>query len=118
MPKHLMLVSHADTFGIPFKSKGKEESKGLATFEGEKGREINGKIGNDVVGRKSDKKAKPDSTTRATIKEVVTSASQAMTSLAKKFNEEDKQRIAYMGTSVLVVALGVYATYKLHSRVP
>ncbi|KAH1249764.1 hypothetical protein GmHk_05G013058 [Glycine max] len=86
--------------------------------KGEKGREINGKIGNDVVGRKSDKKAKPDSTTRATIKEVVTSASQAMTSLAKKFNEEDKQRIAYMGTSVLVVALGVYATYKLHSRVP
>ncbi|KAG4959353.1 protein RESTRICTED TEV MOVEMENT 2-like [Glycine soja] len=100
------------------KKEGKEESKGLAAFEGEKGREINGKIGNDVVGRKSDKKAKPDSTTRATIKEVVASASQAMTSLAKKFNEEDKQRIACMGTAVLVVALGVYATYKLRSRVP
>ncbi|XP_006582807.1 inactive protein RESTRICTED TEV MOVEMENT 2 [Glycine max] len=99
------------------KKEGKEESKGLAAFEGEMRREINGKISNDV-GRKSDKKAKPDSTIRATIKEVTASASQAMTSLAKKFNEEDKQRIAYMGTAVLAVALGVYATYKLRSRVP
>ncbi|KHN48494.1 hypothetical protein glysoja_040625 [Glycine soja] len=96
---------------------GKEESKGLGPSEGEKRREINGKIGNNV-GKKSDKKAIPESTTRARIKEVAASASQAITSLAKKFNEEDKQRIVYMGAAVLVVALGVYGTYKLRSRRP
>ncbi|CAJ1958661.1 unnamed protein product [Sphenostylis stenocarpa] len=92
----------------------KEESKGLGTFEGEK---MNGKIGNDV-GYKSDEKAMPESATRSRIKEVAASASQAVTSLAKRFNEEDKQRIIYMGAAVLVVALGVYATYKLRLRRP
>jgi len=88
----------------------KEERKGLMRkFEGGK---MNGEIGN-----KSDEKAMPEST-RSRIKEVAASASQAVTSLAKRFNEEDKQRIMYMGAAVLVVALGVYATYKLRSRRP
>ncbi|RDX87117.1 Protein RESTRICTED TEV MOVEMENT 2, partial [Mucuna pruriens] len=95
------------------KKEGKEESKGLDTFEGEKG--ISGyKIGNDDVEKK--KKGMPESsTTRTRIREVAASASQAVTSLAKRFNEEDKQRIVYMSAAVLVVALGVYATYKLRT---
>ncbi|BAT82038.1 hypothetical protein LR48_Vigan07g184800 [Vigna angularis] len=89
----------------------KEERKGLRTFEGEK---MNGKIGNDV-GDKGDEKNMPEST-RSRIKEVAASASQAVTGLAKRFNEEDKQKMIYMGAAVLVVALGVYATYKLRLR--
>ncbi|WVY90085.1 hypothetical protein V8G54_035599 [Vigna mungo] len=90
-----------------------KEGKGFRTFEGDK---MNGKIGNDV-GDKNDEKTMPEST-RSRIKEVAASASQAVTGLAKRFNEEDKQKIMYMGAAVLVVALGVYATYKLRSRRP
>nr|KYP55011.1 hypothetical protein KK1_001215 [Cajanus cajan] len=101
------------------KKEGKEESKGLDTYEGEKGRERNGKIVNDGVEKKSEnKKDIHESTTRTRIKEVAASASQAMTSLVKRFNDEDNQKIIYMGAAVLVVALGVYATYKLRSRRP
>jgi len=90
----------------------KEERKGLRTFEDK----MNGKIGNDV-GDKSDEKALPEST-RSRIKQVAASASEAVTGLAKRFNEEDKQKMIYMGAAVLVVALGVYATYKLRLRRP
>ncbi|KAK7322486.1 hypothetical protein VNO77_25867 [Canavalia gladiata] len=104
--------------------KSLEERKGIATVESistkgiekEKENEINDKvIGNDVAEKKSDEKGKPESTTRTRIKEVAASASQAVTTLAKRFNEEDKQKLIYMGAAVIVVALGVYATYKLRS---
>ncbi|TKY49822.1 RESTRICTED TEV MOVEMENT 2 [Spatholobus suberectus] len=51
------------------KKEGKEEIKGLGTFEGKKGREINGKIVGDNVEKKSDKKAMLESTTRTRINE-------------------------------------------------
>ncbi|KAK7373169.1 hypothetical protein VNO80_06567 [Phaseolus coccineus] len=93
----------------------KEERKGLRTFEGDK---MHGEVGNDVGHKSDDEKAMPESTKRSRIKEVAVSASQTVTSLAKRFNEEDKQRMIYMGAAVLVVALGVYATYKLRLRRP
>ncbi|KAK7259735.1 hypothetical protein RIF29_25348 [Crotalaria pallida] len=49
------------------------------------------------------------------IKEVAASASQAVTNMAKRFNEEDKQKLIYVGAAVVVVALGVYASYKFRS---
>ncbi|KAL9315675.1 hypothetical protein ACSQ67_016676 [Phaseolus vulgaris] len=93
----------------------KEERNGLRTFEGDK---MHGKVGNDVGHKSDDEKVRPESTRRSRIKEVAVSASQTVTSLAKRFNEEDKQRMIYMGAAVLVVALGVYATYKLRLRRP
>ncbi|KAL2337342.1 hypothetical protein Fmac_011788 [Flemingia macrophylla] len=100
-----------DSFSTTRKE-GQEKSKGLGTLV------TDGKIVNDGVEKKSDnKKALHESITRTRIKEVAASASQAMTSLAKRFNDEDnKQRMVYLGAAVLVVALGVYATYKLRSR--
>ncbi|XP_019440882.1 PREDICTED: inactive protein RESTRICTED TEV MOVEMENT 2-like isoform X2 [Lupinus angustifolius] len=49
------------------------------------------------------------------IKEVVASASEAVTSVTKKFNDEDKQKLIYMSAAVVMVALGVYASYKFRS---
>ncbi|CAL0311009.1 unnamed protein product [Lupinus luteus] len=49
------------------------------------------------------------------MKEVVASASEAVTSVTKKFNDEDKQKLIYMGAAVVMVALGVYASYKFRS---
>ncbi|KAL2337344.1 hypothetical protein Fmac_011790 [Flemingia macrophylla] len=100
-----------DSFSTTRKE-GQEKSKGLGTLV------TDGKIVNDGVEKKSDnKKALHESITRTRIKEVTASASQAMTSRAKRFNDEDnKQRMVYLGAAVLVVALGVYATYKLRSR--
>nr|XP_007133503.1 hypothetical protein PHAVU_011G184400g [Phaseolus vulgaris]ESW05497.1 hypothetical protein PHAVU_011G184400g [Phaseolus vulgaris] len=49
------------------------------------------------------------------IKEVAASASQAVTSLLKGFNE-DEHVLLYTSATVLVLGLGVYASYKkLHS---
>ncbi|XP_027343109.1 protein RESTRICTED TEV MOVEMENT 2-like [Abrus precatorius] len=80
----------------------------------EKGKGRNGEVGSDDAEEKG--MPQPESTTTMTrIKDVAASASQVVTDLARRFNEEDKQRIIYMGAAVLVVALGVYATYKLRS---
>ena len=43
------------------------------------------------------------------------SASQAVTRLAKGFDEEDKQKLIFIGATVVVVALGVYASYKFRT---
>ncbi|KOM49663.1 hypothetical protein LR48_Vigan08g049000 [Vigna angularis] len=55
------------------------------------------------------------SSERIGIKEVAATASQAVTSLIKGFNEEDKHVLLYTSVTVLVFALGVYASYKLRS---
>ena len=54
------------------------------------------------------------SSKRIGIKEVPASASQAVTSLLKRFNE-DKHVLLYTSATVLVLGLGVYASYKLRS---
>ncbi|CAK8564804.1 unnamed protein product [Lathyrus sativus] len=50
--------------------------------------------------------------TRTRIKDMALSTTQAVTNYAKRFNEEDKQKLIYTGATILVVALGVYASYK------
>ncbi|XP_014489853.1 inactive protein RESTRICTED TEV MOVEMENT 2-like [Vigna radiata var. radiata] len=52
---------------------------------------------------------------RIRIKEVAATASQAVRSLIKGFNEEDKHLLLYTSVTVLVLALGVYTSYKLRS---
>ncbi|WVZ02839.1 hypothetical protein V8G54_023645 [Vigna mungo] len=52
---------------------------------------------------------------RIGIKEVAATASQAVTSLIKGFDEEDKHVLLYTSVTVLVLALGVFASYKLRS---
>ncbi|XP_019419137.1 PREDICTED: protein RESTRICTED TEV MOVEMENT 2-like isoform X2 [Lupinus angustifolius] len=56
----------------------------------------------------------PESTVKR-IKKVAASASETVTNLTKRFNEEDKQKLIYMGAAVIVVALGVCASYKFRS---
>lgn len=51
------------------------------------------------------------------IKEVAASASQAITSLKKRFNEEDKQMLIYTSATVLIVAVGFYVSYEFRSSV-
>ncbi|KAK2439761.1 inactive protein RESTRICTED TEV MOVEMENT [Trifolium repens] len=101
----------------------KEESKGSVTEETfplkktfkEKGKEmINDKFGDDDDEKKSDKKGIHEST-RTRIKDMALSTTQAVTNYAKKFSEEDKQKLIYTGATILVVALGVYASYKYRS---
>lgn len=48
-------------------------------------------------------------------KEVANSASQAVTRLARRFNEEDRQKLIYVGAAILAVAVGVYASFKMRS---
>jgi hypothetical protein len=100
----------------------KEESKGSATEETfplrktfkEKGKEmINDTFGGDDE-KTSDKKGIHEST-RTRIKDMALSTTQAVTNYAKKFSEEDKQKLIYTGATILVVALGVYASYKYRS---
>ncbi|CAJ2638511.1 unnamed protein product [Trifolium pratense] len=99
----------------------KEESKGSVTEETlppkktfkEKGKDmINDKFGDDE--KKSDKKGIHEST-RTRIKDIALSTTQAVTNYAKRFSEEDKQKLIYTGATILVVALGVYASYKYRS---
>ncbi|KAK7313761.1 hypothetical protein VNO77_38959 [Canavalia gladiata] len=74
-------------------------------------REMNGKLGyadegvyeKDII----------ESSKRKKIKEMADSASQALTSLVKRFNEEDMQMLLYTSSTVVVLVLGVYASYKL-----
>ncbi|KAE9598326.1 hypothetical protein Lal_00003927 [Lupinus albus] len=97
----------------------KESSKFEESFVGpkftmeEKEREKKRKGSFDNI-EESYGKCKPESTVKR-IKEVVASASEALTSVTKKFNEEDKQKLIYMGAAFVVVALGVYASYKFRS---
>ncbi|XP_004499609.1 uncharacterized protein [Cicer arietinum] len=103
----------------------KEESKELAivkTFppkktNKEKGKEmINDKFGGDDADeKKSDKKGIHESTRTRRLKDMALSTTQAVTSFAKRFNEDDKQMLIYTGATILVVALGVYASYKYRS---
>ncbi|CAI8595861.1 unnamed protein product [Vicia faba] len=80
----------------------------------EKGKEmINDKFGEDSDD-KSDKKSFREST-RTGIKGIALSTTQAVTNYAKRFNEEDKQWLIYTSATILVVALGVYASYKYRS---
>lgn len=86
-----------------FITKSEEDGKG----KGEK-MEMNdtldeGNDGKDIIGT-SKKKG---------IKEVATSASHAVTSLVKRFNEEDMMLLYTSATTAIVLALGVYASYKL-----
>ncbi|CAK8564820.1 unnamed protein product [Lathyrus sativus] len=94
----------------------KEESKESAKVETfpqmktyiEKGKEmINDKFG--------DEKKSFRESTKARIKDMASSTTQAVTNYAKRFNEEDKQKLIYTGATILVVALGVYASYKYRS---
>lgn len=110
----------------PEKEISKEESEVSATVESfppnntekEKGKEMNGKFGDDAE-RKSDRKGILPESTRTRIKDMAASTTQAVTSLAKRFNKEDKEKLIYTGAAVLVVALGVYASYKYRSsRIP
>ncbi|XP_054818733.1 inactive protein RESTRICTED TEV MOVEMENT 2-like [Prosopis cineraria] len=48
-------------------------------------------------------------------KNIANSASQAITRLADGFNEEDKQKLLYAGAAILMVAVGIYASFKLRS---
>ncbi|XP_061354781.1 inactive protein RESTRICTED TEV MOVEMENT 2-like [Gastrolobium bilobum] len=98
-------------------NESKKEKKGLATVpcishenteeKEKKEKEINGEFGADAE-KESSKMAKPEST----MKKV---ASQVVTRLRERFNEEDKQKLIYIGAAVVVVALGVYASYKFRS---
>lgn len=50
------------------------------------------------------------------IKDMANSASQAVTRLANKFSEEDKQmKLLCAGAAILVVVVGIYASFKLRS---
>jgi len=97
--------------------KTKDESKGSATVETfppkkiykEKGKEMI----NDKFGDHDEKKI--HESTRTRIKDMALSTTQAVTSYAKRFSEEDKQKLMYTGATILVVALGVYASYKYRS---
>ncbi|XP_058782677.1 protein RESTRICTED TEV MOVEMENT 2-like [Vicia villosa] len=92
----------------------KETAKVKAYIE--KGKEMmNDKFGDDNADeKKSGKKSFPEST-RTRIKDMALSTTQAVTNYAKRFNEEDKQKLIYTGATILVVALGVYASYKYRS---
>ncbi|AES68370.1 uncharacterized protein DDB_G0290301 [Medicago truncatula] len=97
--------------------KTKDESKGSASVETfppkktykEKGKEMI----NDKFGDHDEKKILESTRTR--IKDMALSTTQAVTSYAKRFSEEDKQKLIYTGATILVVALGVYASYKYRS---
>ncbi|XP_057450991.1 inactive protein RESTRICTED TEV MOVEMENT 2-like [Lotus japonicus] len=111
----------ADSSPTPEKE-SKEERKESSMVESSlpkstekvKGKEINGKSGADENETKSDKKAMVEST-RTKIKEKASSAYQALTSMTNRFNEEDKQKLIYMGAAVVVLTLSVYASYKFRS---
>lgn len=111
----------ADSSPTPEKE-SKEERKESSMVESSlpkstekvKGKEINGKSGADENETKSDKKAMVEST-RTKIKEKASSAYQALTSMTSRFNEEDKQKLIYMGAAVVVLTLSVYASYKFRS---
>ncbi|KAL5056529.1 hypothetical protein RYX36_037211 [Vicia faba] len=77
---------------------------------------INDKLGDDNYDdeKKSDKKSFHEST-RTRIKDMALSTTQVITNYAKRFNEEDKQKLIYTGATILVLALGVYASYKYRS---
>ncbi|XP_028800303.1 inactive protein RESTRICTED TEV MOVEMENT 2-like [Neltuma alba] len=45
-----------------------------------------------------------------------TDAKLAATRLADKFREEDKQKLLYAGAAILMVAVGIYASFKLRSQ--
>lgn len=47
------------------------------------------------------------------IRNMANSASQAVTKMANRFSEEDKQKLIYAGAAILVVAVGIYASFKL-----
>ncbi|KAK4276045.1 hypothetical protein QN277_019037 [Acacia crassicarpa] len=49
------------------------------------------------------------------IKDIANSASQAMSRLADKVREEDKQKLLYAGAAILMVAVGIYASFKLRA---
>ncbi|KAK7405713.1 hypothetical protein VNO78_07321 [Psophocarpus tetragonolobus] len=49
------------------------------------------------------------------IKKVADSASHVVTSLVKRFNEEDMHVLLYASATVLTLALGVYVSYKVRS---
>ncbi|CAI8595860.1 unnamed protein product [Vicia faba] len=108
-----------------FEKETEEESKESAKVETfppkktfiEKEKEmINDKLGDDNYDdeKKSDKKSFHEST-RTRIKDMALSTTQVITNYAKRFNEEDKQKLIYTGATILVLALGVYASYKYRS---
>ncbi|CAL5201184.1 unnamed protein product [Lathyrus oleraceus] len=70
--------------------------------------------GNEDDEKKSDKKSFGEST-KTRIKDMALSTTQAVTNYAKRFHEEDRQKLIYTGATILVVALGVYASYKYRS---
>ncbi|XP_054795689.1 protein RESTRICTED TEV MOVEMENT 2-like isoform X2 [Prosopis cineraria] len=49
------------------------------------------------------------------IRDMANSASQAATRLKNKFSEEDKQKLLCAGAAILVVVVGIYASFKLRS---
>ncbi|CAK8564805.1 unnamed protein product [Lathyrus sativus] len=67
-----------------------------------------------IIENKSDRKSFGEST-RTRIKDMALSTTQAVTNCAKRFNEEDKQKLIYTGATILVVALSVYASYEYRS---
>ncbi|TKY68504.1 RESTRICTED TEV MOVEMENT 2 [Spatholobus suberectus] len=84
-----------------FTPKSAENGKG----KGKENVEMNGKLSDaEIIG----------SSKRKRIKEVAASASHAVTSLVKRFNEENMMPL-YTSATVLVLALGVYASCKLRS---
>jgi len=100
-----------------YEKETKEESKESASVETfpqkktykEKGKEMI----DDKFGDHDEKKILESTRTR--IKDMALSTTQAVTSYAKRFSEEDKQKLIYTGATILVVALGVYASYKYRS---
>ncbi|KAI9070963.1 hypothetical protein K1719_047074 [Acacia pycnantha] len=60
--------------------------------------------------KESDELSKPKG-----IKGIANSASQAMTRLADRVREDDKQKLLYAGAAILIVAVGIYATFKLRA---
>ncbi|KAE9594010.1 hypothetical protein Lal_00031622 [Lupinus albus] len=106
--------SHTDVREM--KEESKESSKDEESFvdpkpENKKKKKFNFDHETD---EESYEKSIPESTVKR-IKEVAASASETVTSLTKRFNEEDKQKLIYMGAAVIVVALGVCASYKFRS---
>ncbi|RDY11534.1 Protein RESTRICTED TEV MOVEMENT 2, partial [Mucuna pruriens] len=105
---------NASASGKPLPQEGKKElpvidEKSFMTKSGENGVgegkenvKVNSELGD--IG----------STQRKGIKEVAAYASHAVTSLVNSFNEEEKM-LLYTTATVLVLALGVYASYRLRS---